>query len=96
MTPRFHPAAERELAAAINVGETRGAGLGLELLQEVRRVVAMLCDAPQIGEPLDPLRRRFPLRRFPFAIIYRVKGDTLRVLALAHRRRRPGYWRERA
>ncbi len=92
MTPRFHPAAHRELAAAMIVGEERASGLGRELLNEVRRVLALLCATPLIGEPLDNHRRRFPLTRFPFAIIYRVKGDTLRVLSIAHRRQRPGSW----
>jgi toxin ParE1/3/4 len=95
MTPVFHPAAEQELAAAMEIGEERGWGLGAELLIEVRRIVALLCETPNIGEPLDLRRRRFPLRRFPFGLIYRVEGDTLRILALAHRRQRPGYWRGR-
>ena len=95
MIPRFHPAAEMELAAAIDVGEERGAGLGDELLQEVRRVTALLCDFPEIGERLDAHRRRFPLKRFPFGVIFRVDGETLRILALAHRRQRPGFWRGR-
>jgi plasmid stabilization system protein ParE len=95
MTPRFHPAARRELATAITVGEERASGLGRELLVEVRRVVELLCDTPLIGQPLDEHRRRFPLTRFPFAIIYRVHGDTLRVLSIAHRRQRPGFWRGR-
>ena len=93
MTPRFHPAAEQELAAAMNVGEGRGIGLGLELLHEVRRALTLLCETPLIGEPLDEHRRRFPLTRFPFGIIYRIGGNTLRVLAIAHRRQRPGLWR---
>jgi hypothetical protein len=36
MKPEFHPAAESELAAAVEVGETRALGLGAELLHEVR------------------------------------------------------------
>ena len=95
MIARFHRAAEHELAAAMEVGEERGRGLGRDLLDEVERVVALLCEFPEIGERLDESRRRFPLRRFPFGIIYRVEGDTLRILAVAHRRQRPGYWRQR-
>jgi toxin ParE1/3/4 len=95
MIPVFHPTAEQELAAAMTIGEERGSGLGVELLSEVRRIVALLCETPNIGEPLDKHRRRFPLRRFPFGLIYRVDGDKLRILALAHRRQRPGYWRGR-
>ena len=95
MIPRFHPTAERELAAAMEVGEKRSSGLGEDLLDEVERVVALLCEFPNIGERLDEHRRRFPLRRFPFGIIFRVEGDTLRILAVAHRRQRPGYWQNR-
>lgn len=96
MTPRFHPAAEEELLAAMNIGEMRATGLGRELLLEVRRVVALLAQNPEIGRRLDRHRRRFPLTRFPFGIIYRVDGETLRILALAHRRQRPGFWRGRS
>ena len=95
MTPEFHPAAQEELAAAVKSGEERAAGLGRELLQEVRRVVGMLCGAPEIGKPLGTLYRRFPLRRFPFALVFRIDGERLRIIAMAHRRRRPGYWRHR-
>jgi hypothetical protein len=35
------------------------------------------------------------MRRFPFAFIYRVDADVLRIIALSHRRQRPGYWRGR-
>jgi toxin ParE1/3/4 len=95
MIARFHRAAARELAAAMEVGEERGTGLGDDLLDEVERVVALLCEFPDLGERLDDKRRRFPLRRFPFGIIFRVDGETLRILAVAHRRQRPGYWRKR-
>ena len=95
MTPRFHRAAELELAAAMRTGEARASGLGRELLNEVERVVALLCDLPDIGERLDDRRRRFPLQRYPYGVIYRVAGGTLRILAIAHRRQRPGYWRGR-
>jgi len=95
VTPEFHSAAERELAAAVEIGEARAIGLGLELLHEARRVVSLLCERPHLGEPLDRLHRRFPLKRFPFAVLYRVNGDRLRVIAVAHRRQRPEYWRGR-
>ena len=95
MKSEFHPAAEQELAAAVNLGEQRSAGLGGELLTEAERIAELLCEAPNIGEPIDARHRRFPMRRFPFAFIYRVDGDVLRVIALSHRRQRPGYWRGR-
>jgi hypothetical protein len=62
MTPVFHPEAEQEVAAVLKVGEERGFGLGREFLQEIRRVSALLCAVPHIGEPLDSRHHRFPLR----------------------------------
>jgi hypothetical protein len=80
MTPEFHPAAQEELAAAVKTGEERGAGLGHELLQEVRRVVGMVCGSPEIGKPLGGVYRRFPLRRFPFGVVYRIEGNICALL----------------
>lgn len=96
MTPEFHPAAEAELTAAVQLYEERVAGLGRDLSAETKRVAAVLCATPRIGEPLDDLHRRFPMKRFPFALIYRVDGDRLRIVAVGHRRRLPGYWRLRS
>jgi hypothetical protein len=55
----------------------------------------MLCVSPEIGKPLGTVYRRFPLRRFPFALVYRIDGESLRFIAVAHRRRSPEYWRRR-
>lgn len=95
MIVRFHRAAELELTAAVKTGEERAAGLGAELLDEVERVVALLSEFPHLGIALDERRRKFPLRRFPFSLIFRAEGDVLRILALAHHRRLPNYWRQR-
>jgi hypothetical protein len=40
--------------------------------------------------------RRYILHRFPYGIIYRLLGDdVLEILAIAHHKRRPGYWGRR-
>jgi plasmid stabilization system protein ParE len=39
--------------------------------------------------------RRHILRHFPYTVFYEIRGNTVTVLAVAHQRRRPGYWRER-
>ncbi len=35
------------------------------------------------------------LRRFPFSIVYCVVDDVIRIVAIAHAKLRPGYWRSR-
>ena len=96
MTPEFHPAAEQELAAAVDAGEAIASGLGAELNQEARHVVDLLCELPDIGRPIESGFRRFPLTRFPYALIYRVTGNRLQIIAVAHRRQRPQYWISRS
>ena len=60
-------------------------------IAEFERALELLCAYPRPGA-LWRSRRRFPLRRFPYSIIYYVMGEELRVIALAHHRRKPGYW----
>ena len=39
--------------------------------------------------------RRFVLERFPYTVIFEVLADRVLVLAVAHARRRPNYWKRR-
>lgn len=95
MISQFHPAADAEFEAAILDGVKYGRALALRLRIETARVVELLCDTPNIGQSVSPIHRRFPLTGFPFAIVYFVEGDVLSIVAFAHKRRRPGYWRQR-
>jgi len=54
-----------------------------------------VAQSPNCWPVYDELYRRFPLRRFPYLLIYREKEAVIEILAVAHGRRRPGYWRER-
>ena len=75
MIPQFHPAADAEFEGAIRDGVMYGRAVALRLRVEAARVLQLLCDTPNIGEPISPAHRRFPLTGLPFAIIYRVDGD---------------------
>jgi hypothetical protein len=35
------------------------------------------------------------LRRFPFVVFYSIDGASIDVYAVAHAKRRPGYWLDR-
>jgi plasmid stabilization system protein ParE len=53
-----------------------------------------------VQQPLAwPLRagelRKLVLKRFPYSLLFRVRGDTVTVAAVAHHKRRPGFWRDR-
>ncbi len=44
----------------------------------------------------DGVHRECPVKKFPFRIVYRPLTDRVLVVAIAHAKRRPGYWRNRA
>jgi toxin ParE1/3/4 len=90
---RFHPAADAELRGAARYYEDRVPGLGGEFVAEVERVCARLTERRELGPKLDAEHRRIALRRFPFGLIYRVTNSVVQIVAVAHRRRRPGYWK---
>lgn len=93
----LHPLAAQELAEAARFYKERaGSALVRSFLAEFERVANLLCSNADFGTPLEGGRRSFPLRRFPYSLIYRTKpeGDLL-ILAVGHQSRRPGYWRRR-
>jgi len=67
----------------------------LRFAREVGRAVASIADAPERSPAGASGTRRFLLQRFPFAVVYRELPSIIQVLAVAHGRRRPGYWKIR-
>lgn len=91
----FHPEAQAELRADARFYEERQAGLGDEFLDAVDWVIRFVKERPAAGRSVGAGIRRALTRRFRYAVIYREVGDRLEVLAVAHLRRRPGYWHDR-
>ncbi|MFZ5889567.1 MAG: type II toxin-antitoxin system RelE/ParE family toxin [Myxococcota bacterium] len=94
---RFHRAATDEAEEAIRWYNKRVPGLGddfrVELLSGVERIIELPLAWPV--STYDRRARRFLLARFPYAIVYVGTKDTVTVIAVAHAKRRPGYWRDR-
>lgn len=65
------------------------------MLDEVQDVCLLISEYAAIGRRVDGVHRSVPLRRFPFVVFYRVDESLIRVIAVAHKRKRPGYWRLR-
>ena len=95
MRLEFHPEAELELIEAAVYYDKQVPGLGERFESEIRYATDLLLDHPEIGSPADPDLRKFIMTRFPFTLYYSVTADVLRVEAVAHQSRRPGYWKSR-
>jgi hypothetical protein len=98
----LHPEAVHEVDAAVDWYEGQCAGLGAEFFTELRRSLRVIAENPRVSSPWPGGRardlkvRRFLMERFPFALPYLVLEELVVVLAVAHVRRRPGYWLQRA
>ena len=91
----IHPAAEAEARAARAWYADRSPAAGRSFLAELEQAVTSVLESPERWPEDDLGLRRFLLRRYPFAVIYRVRGEVVQVVAVAHGRRRAGYWRSR-
>lgn len=91
----FHPQADDEFAEAIAYYARQSAGLGDRFYDTMRQLTAEIEAAPQRHRPWRHGTRRHFNRRFPYALIYVERPTHLAVLAVAHFKRRPDYWRER-
>ena len=91
----FHPAAEEETLAAAEWYRGRSPKAAEAFLAELDGAVRRIAEGPAVWATYIDDTRRVVLRRFPFSIVYRFVPETVQVIALAHARRRPGYWRQR-
>ena len=97
---RVEDAATAELRASALWYEAQRPGLGEEFIDEANRTLEFIERHPRVGRPIPRSNsergmRRVSMNRFPYAVIYRERGDVVQVVAFAHHRRKPGYWRSR-
>jgi len=92
----FHRLAAQEYRDARRWYERRRAGLGAELKAAVEKAVERIAAQPDRWPVFRDRYRRVRLRRFPYALYYHIDNlDDILILAVAHHRRRPGYWLRR-
>jgi plasmid stabilization system protein ParE len=68
-----------------------GFAVGQRFFSEFERVAALLVRHPGLGTPTKKGRRVYPLRTFPFSVIYECLEAEIRIVVLRHQHRRPNY-----
>jgi toxin ParE1/3/4 len=89
------PAAEKELIDAAAFYDRQRPGLGDRFIDEFERVVTLLIEHPELGVRVGDDRRVIVLNRFPFRLVYVLEDSGIRIIAVAHQKRRPDFWRGR-
>ena len=91
----LHPDAVEEAQAAWQWYLERSQSAADSFLAELDHGVESISEAPERWPLFVYGTRRFLFHRFPFQIVYRVANDRIEVVAIAHGRRKPGYWKTR-
>ena len=87
--------AEADLADAALWYEGRVPGLAAEFLRCVEEALGRVARHPLAYRPIDGGYRRALVRRFPFAVVFRLVEETAVVVAIHHTQRQPEFWRHR-
>jgi hypothetical protein len=90
----LHEDAERELDDAIAVIEGARSGWGFQFLSAFDVAVRTIMDHPDVGRRARRFRI-FTMADWPYKLVYTVEENLIFVSAVAHHKRRPGYWRKR-
>lgn len=88
----FHEDARIEFDEATDFYGMERTSLGLAFVGAVEQAVEYVCEFPDSCPVIRGRVRKVRVRRFPYSVMYSVVDRQIRVLAVAHDRRRPYYW----
>lgn len=92
----YHDEAKAELAEAMAYYESQKTGLGNELLLEEEKAIAWIQQFPKAGSLFIKTKiRKCLVKRFPYTSYYLEMDKYIWIAAVAHQKRRPGYWLHR-
>lgn len=88
----FHPEAEQEANDAVDYYTRLRSELGDRLRLELTTAVNRIRDNPLLYASESGSIRICMLYRFPYSIYYEILPTSIWIAAVAHQRRKPGYW----
>lgn len=91
----FRRAAIREFEDAAVWYDEQRPGLGEEFIVEIEEAVSRAAATPKRYPIVFGDLRRTVARRFPYSVYFRVRTNSMVVLAVFHGRRNPAIWQRR-
>ncbi len=91
----FHPEAIAEFDFAVDWYLERSEQSARDFMREVDDAIASIAANPQMWAEYVHGTRRYVLRHFPYLVVYLLQETRVEIVAIAHGRRRPGYWAKR-
>ena len=87
-----HPKADQELEEAVFYYEISSPGFGDRFLNEFTKTISRIVEAPERWRIIQGNVRKLNLKRFPYAVVYETRQESIYVIAVMHLRRQPFYW----
>ena len=92
---KFHPDARIDALEAYDWYAERSQEAADAFQEEIQDAGRAIREFPERWATYVLGTRQYVLKRFPFVLVYRIAADRIEIVAVAHGRRRPGYWQER-
>lgn len=90
-----HPEARAEITGSLGYYKEKDPTVAEDFDVTIDAAVLLIAAKPNTWPTYLHSTRRYVLNRFPYSIIYREHNDAIQIIALAHHRRKPGYWSKR-
>ena len=91
----LHPEAEDEVLQTLEWYAERSALAARAFVYELNGVINRAARSPESGPRMFGNIRRIVFPNFPFDLVFRQQGKVIEIVAVAHHRRRPLYWKNR-
>ena len=92
---RIQSQAQQEINETFDWYFKRSPDAAEAFLTEIATSLAQIASQPQLYPIYTKNTRKRVLAKFPYSIIFQEKDDVILVVAVAHAKRRPRYWRGR-
>ena len=92
---RIHSQTQEEINEAFDWYFRRNPQAANVFLTEIGNSLQQIRSHPQLYSPFTKNTRRRILAGFPYSVIFQEKDETILIVAIAHAKRRAGYWRKR-
>ncbi|MGD9644806.1 MAG: type II toxin-antitoxin system RelE/ParE family toxin [Pirellulales bacterium] len=88
--------AERDIDETFEWYLARSSDAAANFILALNDAMQRISAQPELWPAYDENTRSCPLRKYPFRVVFMNLPDRVRVIAVAHLRRSPGYWKGRA
>ncbi len=95
MNVQFLEPAQSEFIEAVRYYNAQTEGLGFEFSDEVKATIVRIAEFPEAWPLVSKRTRRCRTKRFPYGLIYQIRGNTLLIIAVMHLHREPQSWKKR-